>query len=151
MSGNYFLKTDLTLASGNSFSSYWKPFSFLVSDTFQGVLHPSQWKHIFQSRRNSIVFYLELFFLLVETIREAYLKLLSLLLATTFFDFLDIHANVSSFFVQQERILKQILRSCQWKPIFCLLETVFFYLEIFSASGTIGEIQILKNNFIPVC
>ena len=62
--------------------------------------------------------------------KEAYLKLLSLLLTTTFFDFSDIPA-VCSFFLQQKRIYKQILHSCQWKPIFCLPETVFFHLEIF--------------------
>ena len=66
----HFLKTYLILASGNSFSSYWKPFSFIASDIFQGILHPGLWKHIFQSRSKSIVFYLELFPLLVETIIE---------------------------------------------------------------------------------
>ena len=45
--------------------------------------------------------------------KEAYLKLLPLLLAKIFFDFSDISANVSSFFVQQKRILKQILHSSQ--------------------------------------
>ena len=68
MSGNHFLKIDLILASGNSFSSQWKPFSSIASHIFEEVLHPGQWKHIFQSRRKIIVFYLELFFLLVETI-----------------------------------------------------------------------------------
>ena len=61
---------------------------------------------------------------------EAYLKLLSLLLKMLF-DFSSISANVSRFFVQWKLILKQILHFCQRKSIFCLLETVFFYLEIF--------------------
>ena len=149
MSGNHFLKTDIILASGNSFSSKQKPFSSIPSDIFQEVLHPGQWKHIFQSRKKSTVFSQNFFpasgnhYL---NYREAYLKLLSLLLATIFFDFSDISANVSSFFVQQKRILKQILHSCQWKPIFCLLETVLFYLDIFFL---LVEIQYLKNNLIP--
>ena len=37
MSGNYFLKTDLILASGSSFSSQRKPFSSIASDIFQDV------------------------------------------------------------------------------------------------------------------
>ena len=41
MSGNNFLKTDPLLPSGNSFSSYSKPFSFVASDIFQEVLYPS--------------------------------------------------------------------------------------------------------------
>ena len=41
MSGNNFLKTDPLLPSGNSFSSYSKPFSFIASDIFQEVLYPS--------------------------------------------------------------------------------------------------------------
>ena len=134
MSGNHFLKTDI-LASRNSFSSQWKPFSSIASDIFQDVLHPGQQKYIFQSKRKSIVFCLELFCPASGNqylnYREAYLKLLSLLLATIFFDFSDIPANVSSFFVQQKRILQQILHSCQWRQIFCLLETVFFNLDNF--------------------
>ena len=157
MSGNHLLKTDLILASGNPFSSQWKPFSSIVSDITHRVLHPGQWKHNFQSKKRKYCFLLRTFFLLVETIREAYLKLLpsrhdvvstsvlrridvettsyvywvSLLLATTFFDFSNIPANISKFFLQQERILKQILHCCWWNLIFCLLEKVFFYLEIF--------------------
>ena len=64
MSGNHFLKTDPIFASGNSFYSQWKSFSSIVSDIFQEVFHPDQWKHIFQSRRKSIVFYLELLFVI---------------------------------------------------------------------------------------
>ena len=68
--------------------------------------------------------------------REAYLRLLSLLLATIFLDLSDIPANVSIIFVQQKRILKQILHSCQWKPIFCLFETIYsFTWRFFFLSG----------------
>ena len=80
ISGNYFLKTDLILASGNSFSSWLKPFSSIASGNFQECPHPVQWKHIFQSRRKSIVGYLELLFLLVESITEIMCK-------PVFFDF----------------------------------------------------------------
>ena len=50
MSGNYFLKTDLILASENLFFSQWNPFSSIVSNILQEVLHPGWWKHIFQFR-----------------------------------------------------------------------------------------------------
>ena len=63
MRGKHFLKKDLNscqwknhfLASGNHFFYYLR--------YLQEVFYPGQWKHIFQSRRNSIDF-----FLLVETI-----------------------------------------------------------------------------------
>ena len=56
MSGNHFLKTDLALAGGNSFSSQWKPLSSIVSDTFQEVLHPDQWNHILHARGKVLFF-----------------------------------------------------------------------------------------------
>ena len=65
---NHFLKTDFIHASENSFPSQQISSSSIVSNISQGVPQPRQWKHIFQSRRKSIVFYLEPFFLLVETI-----------------------------------------------------------------------------------
>ena len=43
-------------------------FSSIALGIFQEILLPDQWKHIFQSRRKSIVFYLELIFLLAENI-----------------------------------------------------------------------------------
>ena len=88
MSGNHFLKTDLILASGNSFSSWWKPFSSsgLVETHFS--VHTEEKVLLFTYSGNHYLNYI-----------EAYLKLLSLPLATIFFDFSDISANVSSFFV----------------------------------------------------
>ena len=68
MSEKEFLKTELILASGNWFSGYWKPFSSIITDIFQGVLHAGYLKPIFQSKRKSIVCYSELSFLLVESI-----------------------------------------------------------------------------------
>ena len=153
MSVNYFLKTDLILACRNSFSNQWKSFSSIVSDISQECLHPSQWKHIFESRRKSIVF-------LVETISGNQWKPLSkfyrslfetlmTVMDNNFFYFSDILANAGSFLVQQKRILKQILHLYQWKPIFCLLETVLFCLQIFFLlEETIRKIQFFKKNLI---
>ena len=80
--------------------------------------------------------------------REAYLKLLSLLLATIFFDFSDISANVSSFFSSRNEILNKFsipaIPHSSWFSvylIFCLLD--------FLLGKTIGETHFLKNNLIP--
>ena len=131
MSGNHFLKTDLILASGNSGNN------FLPLHCLRYISRSSSSRLVethFSVQKKKYCFLLRTFFPASGNhylnYREAYLKLLSLLLATIFFDFSDISANVSSFFVQQKRILKQILHSCQWKPIFCLLET-FCDLDIF--------------------
>ena len=43
-------------------------FSSIALGIFQEILLPDQWKQFFQSRRKSIVFYLELIFLLAENI-----------------------------------------------------------------------------------
>ena len=146
MNGNHFLKTDLILASENSFSSQWKQTIFFHYLRYFSRSSLSRLVEThFSVQKKKSVFYLELFFPAngnhYLNYREAYLKLLSLLLATIFFNFSDISANVISFFVQLERILKQILHSCQWKPITCLLETVFFCLDVFFL---LVEIQFLK-------
>ena len=102
MSGNHFLKTDFILDSGNSFSSQWKPFSSIVTDIFQSSSSRLVETH-FSGQKKKYCFLLRTFFLASGNhylnYREVYLKLLSLLLATIFFDFSDIPANVSSFFV----------------------------------------------------
>ena len=146
MNGNHFLKTDLILASENSFSSQWKQTIFFHYLRYFSRSSLSRLVEThFSVQKKKSVFYLELFFPAngnhYLNYREAYLKLLSLLLATIFFNFSDISANVISFFVQLKRILKQILHSCQWKPITCLLETVFFCLDVFFL---LVEIQFLK-------
>ena len=125
MSGNHFLKTNLILASGNSFSSQWKPFLPLPQMFFKKFFIPASGNKFFSPEEK--VFLLRTFFPAIGNhdlnYREAYLRILSLLLATVFFDFSDVSATVSSFFVQQKCILKQILHSCQWKPI-----KAFFHL-----------------------
>ena len=143
MSGNHFLKTEIHfLVNGNHF--------LLLPQIFFNKLFIPASVNTFFSPEEKVLFFTQSFFYASGNhyldYRKAYLKLLSLLLATIVFDFSDISANVSSFFVQQKRILKQILHSCQCKPIFCLVETVFLYLNIFFL---LVEIQFLKNNLIP--
>ena len=109
MSINNFLKTAFILVNGNSLCSQWKPSSSIASYIFQEVLHPGQWKQIFQSRRKIIVFFTYKFFprwwkLLFKLQRSLFEKLLSLLLTIIYFNFSDISANVSSFFLKQKCI-----------------------------------------------
>ena len=135
MSGNHFLTTHLILASGNSFSSQWKQFSSIALPQiyFNKFFIPTSGH--FSVQKKKYCFLLRTFFPASGNhylnYREAYLKLLSLLLATIFFDFSDISANVSSFFVQQKRIPKQIIHSCQWKRIFCLQEKHYSFIQTF--------------------
>ena len=50
------------------YSGQWKRIFWLVQTTFQGALHRNKYKTHFSVQKNSIVFYLELFFQLVKTI-----------------------------------------------------------------------------------
>ena len=73
--------------------------------------------------------------------REAYLKLLSLLCFFTFQTFLPMLAVFSSpgnVFIKKFSIPASVKR-------FSLLETIFFYLDIFFL---LVEIQFLKNNLV---
>ena len=81
--------------------------------------------------------------------REAYLKLLSLLLTMIFFNFPDIPANVSSFF--------RLVETYSWiKSLFLLVETDFIstwnsillFGDFSPLVETIEEIQFLKNKLI---
>ena len=101
MGGNHFLKTDLILASEKSFSSRWKPFFPLPEIFFKKFFIPASVNTFFSPE--------EKYCFLLRTFSpasgnhylnhgSAYLKLLSLLLATIFFDFLDISTDVSSVF-----------------------------------------------------
>ena len=51
MSGNHFLETHLILASGDSFSRKWKPFSSIASDIFQEVLHSARGNRVEKRKR----------------------------------------------------------------------------------------------------
>ena len=138
MNGNHFLKTDLN-------SCQWKLIFQLVETIFfhclRYFLRSSSSRLVetqFPVQKKKYCFLLRNFFPTSGkhylTHRKAYLKLLSLLLEIIFLYFSDVFANVSSFFVQQKCILKQVLHSYQWKPIFCLLERVFFLIgHFFSA------------------
>ena len=101
MNENHFLKTDLILASGNSFFSKWKPFSSLPQIFFKKFFIQAN-ENIFFSPAEKVLFFTENFSPAsvnhYSYYREAYLKLLSLLLATMFFEFSDISANVGGFF-----------------------------------------------------
>ena len=128
------------LARRSNFFIQWK-------SIFQRMLHPDQWRRIFQSKRKNIVFLFRASFptngnhYLNYRQREAYLKLLLLLLATIFFDFSDIPVNGSSFSFQQKRILKRIIHSCLCKflpllALFYRLVEMYFSNESFIvASG----------------
>ena len=100
-SGKHFIKTDLVVAGGNLFFSSWKPFSSLPQIPFKKFFIPASGNTIFSPEEK--VFSLKLFFPAGGNhqinYREAYSKLSSLLLATILFDFSDISANVSRFFV----------------------------------------------------
>ena len=136
MSGKHFLKTYLILASEKPFFSCWKPFSIIASDIFQGVLHTGWWKHIFQSRRKGIAFYLELSFPAGENhylnYRQTCLKLLSLLLATVFFSFSDIPPN-ESFWSNRKVFLNEFFIPASGNQfyVYLMYSYLFFYLEIF--------------------
>ena len=148
MSGNPFLRIDLIPAGGNSFSIQWNPFFSTVSDILQVVLYLCQCKHIFQSRRKSIAFYLEIFSASGNhylNYREAYLKLL----ATIFFGFSDIPANTSSFHVQQKVFLNKFSIPASVNRFSVCLKRYSFIWIFFLLVETIGEIQFLKNNLIP--
>ena len=107
MSRNDFLKADLILVSGNLFSSQWK----LLSQRYFSR-NSSSWlvETHFSAQMKQYCFLLKKFFPASGNhhlnYREAYLKLLLLLLAAIFFDFPDIPDNINSFFVQQKPILK---------------------------------------------
>ena len=85
------------LASGNRFLSLYQISSQEFFITASG--------NTFFSLEEEVLFffYLEFYFPATGShylnYRETYLKLLSLLLATIFFDFSDIPANINSFFV----------------------------------------------------
>ena len=83
--GFLFFKKFFISASGNTFFSPEEKILFFSQNFFS-----CQWKSLFKLQRSL-------------------LKTLITLLGIIFFDFSDISANASSFFVQQKRILKQIL------------------------------------------
>ena len=139
MNENHFLKTDLILASGNSFLASGNHFLPLPQIFFKKFFIQAN-ENIFFSPAEKVLFFTENFSPAsvnhYSYYREAYLKLLSLLLAMIFFEFSDICANVSSFFVS---ILASGNRfSVYLKHI--LLSGHFFLLV---------EMQYLKNNLIP--
>ena len=103
-SSQIFLKESFIPVSGNAFFNPKKRVCFLF-------------RAFFHARGNRCFNY-----------REAYLKLCQW---QPFFIFFRYSCQWKHFSLQQKRILKEILHSREWKPIFCLVETVFFYLEIF--------------------
>ena len=149
MSGNHFFKTDLILASGNSFYIVsGNHFFSIASYIFREVLHPGQWKHIFQSRRKSTVL-LRTFFPASGNhylnSRENYLKLLSLLLTTIFFNFSNISANVISFSSSKNVFLNKISIADSGDQFSVYLKQYSFISTFLSVSGN----PIFENKFIP--
>ena len=100
MSGNHFLKIDLILAGGNHFFYCIRYFS----RSFSSQLVETN----FSVQKKKYYFLLKTDFSAsgnyYSNYTEAYLKLLSLLLATICFDFIDISANVSSFIVSSKNV-----------------------------------------------
>ena len=148
MNGNHFLNTDLLLASGNSFSSSWKPFSSSVSDVVQGVLHPHL--HFLVQKKK----YCFLFWTFFPASQYHYLN---------YSEFKTLITAIGNDFIWFFRY------SCQRKKFFCLVETYsetcspFLLMEtdflstwintpllgdLFLLVDTIGEIQFLKDNLM---
>ena len=110
--------------TGNGFSGYWKPFSFVQRFFFQLEKAP-------------------------EISGSNFLKKDHILTNAT--DFLArenhfFHFFQTFFILQLAHIFKQILHFGWWKRLFCLLETVLFYSEVFvlTVSGIllkIGEVD----------
>ena len=97
ISGNHFLKTDLILTHFLARGNHFLPLSQIF---FKELFIPARGNTFF-SPEEIVLFFTQKFFSAGGkhlNYREAYLKLLSLLLATIFFGFSDIPANVSSFF-----------------------------------------------------
>ena len=102
MSGNLFLKTDLILASVKTHflasGNYFLPFSQIFFKNFFILAC----KNTFFSQEEKVFFTYHFFPACGNrylNYREVYLKFLSLLLATIFFDFSDISVNVINFFI----------------------------------------------------
>ena len=101
ISRNRFLKTDFILHVGTNFFFLVETIFFHCLRYFSRISsHPVRGNTFFSFGNHYLNY------------GQAYLKPLSLLLATIFFDFSDISAIVRSFFVYLKRILKQILNSC---------------------------------------
>ena len=138
MSGNHFLRQTLFLLVETYFLASGNHFLPLPQIFFKKLFIPASGNTFF-SPEEKVLFITQNFFpgngkhYLNYT--EAYLNILLLLLATIFFDFSDISANVSSFFVQQKSIPKQILHSCYWKPIYFLsfsaMKYIFWKITLF--------------------
>ena len=90
LSGSHFLKTELILASGNHF--------LLLPQIFLKKFFIPAGGNTFSVQKKKYCFLLRTFFPAsannYSNYREAYLKFLSLLLATVFFDFSDISAKM---------------------------------------------------------
>ena len=57
MGGNHILKTNLIFASGNAFSSQWKPFSFIAADVFEEVFFITASRNTFFTSEGKILFF----------------------------------------------------------------------------------------------
>ena len=97
----------------------------MVLYTFQGFLYRNKHKTHFSVQKNSIVFYSELFFLLVKTIVYNPYYYCSL---------------IFQIFLSMEVFFR--------KPNFCLVYAIFFYLKFFPVCGN-RKIQFLENKLFP--
>ena len=149
MSGNHFLKTAFILASGNSFSSQWKLFSSNCLRYFSRSYSSRLVETHFSFQKKKYCFLLRVFFPASGNhylnYREAYLKLLSLLLTTIFFNFSNISANVISFSSSQNVFLNKISIADSGDQFSVYLKQYSFISTFLSVSGN----PIFENKFIP--